>query len=212
MPRRCNAFTNPSTNSYKRLVPGYEAPVLLAYSSRNRSASCRIPHTSEPQGQARRSALPRSDGEPLSRASRPCSWRASTASPTRSIPADAMDKNLYDLPPAELSQDPDGVRLACGSARQPRQADHDFLTKGGVFTKDQIDSYIDLKQEEQDRYRDDAASGRVRHVLFGVSGVKSPCDFEAGHASVRPFCFPLAFICCVHGSCNARPAAVLWLP
>ena len=146
-----NAFTNPSTNSYKRLVPGYEAPVLLAYSSRNRSASCRIPHTSNPKAKRVEVRFPDPTANPYL-----CFSAVVMAGldgiANKMHPGPAMDKNLYDLPPQELSQIP----TVCGSLQEALdslKADHDFLTKGGVFTKDQIESYIDLKQEEQDRYR-----------------------------------------------------------
>ena len=141
-----NAFTNPTTNSYKRLIPGFEAPVLLAYSARNRSASCRIPIVSSPKAQARRSALPRSGGQPLSRLA--AMLMAGLDGIQNKIhPGDPMDKNLYDLPPEELKD----VPTVCGSLREALEnlrADHAFLLKGDVFTKDLIDSYIDLKYEE----------------------------------------------------------------
>ncbi len=146
-----NAFTNPSTNSYKRLVPGYEAPVLLAYSSRNRSASCRIPHTSNPKAKRVEVRFPDPTANPYL-----CFSAVVMAGldgiANKMHPGPAMDKNLYDLPPQELSQIP----TVCGSLQEAidsLKADHDFLTKGGVYTKDQIEAYIDLKQEEQDRYR-----------------------------------------------------------
>jgi glutamine synthetase len=149
--KACNAFTNPSTNSYKRLVPGYEAPVLLAYSSRNRSASCRIPHTSNPKAKRVEVRFPDPAANPY------LAFSALLMAGLDGIqnkihPGEAMDKNLYDLPPAELAQ----VPTVCGSldeAIASLEKDHEFLTKGGVFSKDQIESYLDLKREESDRYR-----------------------------------------------------------
>ncbi len=146
-----NAFTNPSTNSYKRIVPGYEAPVLLAYSSRNRSASCRIPFTSNPKAKRVEVRFPDPTANPY------LGFSAIIMAGLDGIvnkihPGPAMDKNLYDLPPAELAK----VPTVCGSLQEAidsLRADHDYLIKGGVFSVDQIESYLDLKQEEQDRYR-----------------------------------------------------------
>jgi glutamine synthetase len=147
--KACNAFTNPSTNSYKRLVPGYEAPVLLAYSSRNRSASCRIPHTSNPKAKRVEVRFPDPAANPyLCFAALLMAGLDGIANKIH--PGEAMDKNLYDLPPAELKQ----VPTVCGSLREALAAldkDRDFLKKGGVFSDDQIDSYIDLKMEENMR-------------------------------------------------------------
>jgi glutamine synthetase len=148
--KACNAFTNPSTNSYKRLVPGYEAPVLLAYSSRNRSASCRIPHTSNPKAKRVEVRFPDPAANPYLAFS--ALLMAGLDGIVNKIhPGDAMDKNLYDLPPAEL----EGIPTVCGSLREALSTldkDREFLKKGGVFTDDQIDSYIDLKMEENMRY------------------------------------------------------------
>jgi glutamine synthetase len=146
-----NAFTNPSTNSYKRLVPGYEAPVLLAYSSRNRSASCRIPYTANPKAKRVEVRFPDPTANPY------LCFSAIIMAGLDGIvnklhPGPAMDKNLYDLPPAELAK----VPTVCGSLQEAidsLSSDHEFLLKGGVFSKDQIESYLELKQEEQDRYR-----------------------------------------------------------
>jgi glutamine synthetase len=145
-----NALTNPSTNSYKRLVPGYEAPVLLAYSARNRSASCRIPYTSSPKAKRLEVRFPDPTANP---------YLAFTAMlmagldgiRNRIHPGDPMDKDLYDLPPAELKEIP----TVCGSLREALgalDADRDFLKAGGVFDDDQIDSYIELKWTENMRY------------------------------------------------------------
>ena len=144
--RALNAFTNPSTNSYKRLVPGFEAPVLLAYSSRNRSASCRIPFGSSPKAKRVEIRFPDPTANP---------YLAYTAMLMAGIdgiknkihPGDPMDKNLYDLPPEELAE----VPTVCGSLREAATAlaeDYEFLLAGDVFTKDQIDAYLDLKWEE----------------------------------------------------------------
>ena len=146
-----NAFTNPSTNSYKRLVPGYEAPVLLAYSSRNRSASCRIPYTANPKAKRVEVRFPDPTANPY------LAFSAIIMAGLDGImnkihPGPAMDKDLYHLPKAELAK----VPTVCGSLQEAidsLKADHAFLLKGNVFSKDQIDSYLDLKQEEQDRYR-----------------------------------------------------------
>jgi len=146
-----NAFTNPSTNSYKRLVPGYEAPVLLAYSARNRSASCRIPFTANPKAKRVEVRFPDPTANPYLAFS--AIIMAGLDGITNKIhPGPAMDKDLYHLPPAELAKIP----TVCGSLQEAidsLKADHGFLTKGNVFSVDQIESYLDLKQEEQDRYR-----------------------------------------------------------
>ncbi len=142
-----NAFTNPTTNSYKRLVPGFEAPVLLAYSARNRSASCRIPYGAGEKAKRVEFRFPDALANPY------LSFAALLMAGLDGIenkihPGDAMDKNLYDLPPAELAN----VPTVCGSLREALEAleeDHEFLLKGDVFSKDQIDAYAELKWEEQ---------------------------------------------------------------
>ncbi|TPG13522.1 type I glutamate--ammonia ligase [Sphingomonas oligophenolica] len=145
-----NAFTNPTTNSYKRLVPGYEAPVLLAYSARNRSASCRIPYGTGPKAKRVEVRFPDAMANPY------LAYAALMMAGLDGIqnkihPGEAMDKNLYDLPPAELAE----VPTVCASLREALDclsADHDFLLKGDVFTKDQIDSYVELKMEDVVRW------------------------------------------------------------
>jgi glutamine synthetase len=141
-----NAFSNPTTNSYKRLVPGFEAPVLLAYSARNRSASCRIPFGQSPKAKRVEIRFP----DPL--ANPYLAFAAMLMAGVDGIrnklhPGDAMDKDLYELPPEELKDIP----TVCGSLREALaslDADRDFLKAGGVFDDDQIDSYIDLKMTE----------------------------------------------------------------
>jgi len=148
--RALNAFTNPSTNSYKRLVPGYEAPVLLAYSARNRSASCRIPYVASPKGKRVEVRFPDPTANPY------LAFAAMLMAGLDGIqnkihPGDPMDKNLYDLPAEELSNIP----TVCHSLREALDslnADRDFLTKGDVFTNDQLDAYIELKMEEVERF------------------------------------------------------------
>lgn len=141
-----NAFTNASTNSYKRLIPGYEAPVLLAYSSRNRSASCRIPFVNSPKGKRVEVRFPDATANPY------LAFSAMLMAGLDGIrnkihPGEAMDKDLYDLPPEELTEIP----TVCGSLREALDSldkDRDYLTQGDVFTNDQIDAYIELKMEE----------------------------------------------------------------
>ena len=141
-----NAFTNPTTNSYKRLIPGFEAPVLLAYSARNRSASCRIPFSNSPNG--KRVEVRFSDAMANPYLAFSAMMLAGLDGIQNKInPGDAMDKDLYDLPPEELSD----VPTVCGSLREAMEsldADRDFLKKGDVFSDDQIDAYMDLKWEE----------------------------------------------------------------
>ncbi len=141
-----NAFTNASTNSYKRLIPGFEAPVLLAYSARNRSASIRIPYSVSPKGKRIEVRFPDPTANPY------FSFAAMLMAGIDGIqnkihPGEAMDKNLYDLPPEELKN----VPTVCGSLREALEAlskDREFLKKGGVFTDDLIDGYIELKMKE----------------------------------------------------------------
>ncbi|URD62061.1 type I glutamate--ammonia ligase [Sphingomonas sp. KRR8] len=148
--RALNAFTNPTTNSYKRLVPGFEAPVLLAYSSRNRSASCRIPYGAGEKSKRVEFRFPDAMANPYL-AYAAILMAGLDGIQNRIHPGEAMDKNLYDLPPAELVN----VPTVCGSLREALSslaADKDFLLKGDVFTADQIDAYIDLKWEEVMRW------------------------------------------------------------
>ena len=145
-----NAFTNPTTNSYKRLVPGFEAPVLLAYSSRNRSASCRIPYGTGEKAKRVEFRFPDAMANPY------LCYSALLMAGLDGIqnkihPGEAMDKNLYDLPPEELKE----VPTVCGSLREALDAlaaDHDFLLKGDVFLKDQIEAYIELKWDDVIRW------------------------------------------------------------
>ena len=148
--RAVNAFTNPTTNSYKRLVPGYEAPVLLAYSARNRSASCRIPHTTSPKGKRVEVRFPDPAANPY------LAFAALLMAGLDGIenkinPGEAMDKNLYDLPPAELEKIPHVCR-SLREAMEHLDGGRDFLKKGGVFTDDMIDGYIELKMQEIERF------------------------------------------------------------
>jgi glutamine synthetase len=145
-----NAFSNPTTNSYKRLVPGFEAPVLLAYSARNRSASCRIPYTTSPKAKRVEVRFP----DPLAN---PYLCFASLLMAgldgikNKIDPGQAMDKDLYDLPPKELKKIP----TVCGSLREALQSldkDRGFLKAGEVFDDDFIDSYIELKMQEVIRF------------------------------------------------------------
>ena len=160
-----NAFTNPSTNSYKRLIPGFEAPVLLAYSARNRSASCRIPFATNPKGKRVEVRFPDGTCNPY------LGFAAMLMAGLDGIqnkihPGDAIDKNLYDLPPEELQN----VPTVCGSLREALDAldaDRDFLKKGEVFTDDLIDGYIQLKWEE----------------VYNIEHTPHPVEFEMYYSS-----------------------------
>jgi glutamine synthetase len=148
--RTINAFANPTTNSYKRLVPGFEAPVLLAYSVRNRSAGCRIPLASSPKGKRVEVRYPDPCANPY------LAFSAMLMAGLDGIqskldPGPAVDKDLYDLPPKELKKIP----TVCGSLREALQnldKDREFLKKGDVFSDDFIDSYMDLKTQEIIRF------------------------------------------------------------
>jgi glutamine synthetase len=141
-----NAFSNATTNSYKRLVPGYEAPVLLAYSARNRSASVRIPWCANPKGKRIEVRFPDPASNPYLTFT--ALMMAGLDGITKKIdPGPSMDKDLYSLPPEELKNIP----TVCGSLREALSsldADRDFLKAGGVMDDDFIDSYIDLKMED----------------------------------------------------------------
>ena len=146
-----NAFTNPSTNSYKRLVPGYEAPTILAYSARNRSASIRIPYISNPKGRRIEVRFPDSMANPYLAFSA-MAMAAMDGIQNKLHPGDAMDKDLYDLPPEEEKQ----LKLVAFSLEEALSAldeDRAFLKAGDVFSDDLIDAYIDLKMENVTRLR-----------------------------------------------------------
>lgn len=149
--RAINAFTNSTTNSYKRLVPGFEAPVMLAYSARNRSASCRIPWVSSPKARRIEIRFP----DPMN-----SGYLAFTALLMAGLdgirnkidPGAPMDKDLYDLPPEESKSIPQ----VCHSLDQALEAldkDREFLKAGGVMTDDMIDGYIELKMQEVTKFR-----------------------------------------------------------
>lgn len=147
--RALNAFTNASTNSYKRLVPGFEAPVMLAYSARNRSASIRIPWVNNPKGRRVETRFPDPAANPYL-----CFAALMMAGldgiKNKIHPGDAMDKDLYDLP-AEEAKDIPTVSHTLTMALDALEADHDFLTTGDVFTQDMLDGYIELKRGEIER-------------------------------------------------------------
>ncbi len=147
--RAINAFANASTNSYKRLIPGFEAPVMLAYSARNRSASIRIPYVSSPKG--RRIEVRFGDPSANPYLMFAAMLMAGIDGIQNKIhPGDAADKDLYDLPPEEAAEIP----TVCSSLDQALKCldeDRAFLTTGGVFTDDAIDAYIALKEEEVER-------------------------------------------------------------
>ncbi len=149
--RALNAFTNGSTNSYKRLVPGFEAPVMLAYSARNRSASIRIPWVSSPKARRIEVRFPDPTANPY------LAFSAMLMAGLDGIknkihPGDPLDKDLYDLPPEEAAEIPT-VASSLEMALDALDADREFLLDGGVFSDDMIDGYIDLKMEEVDRLR-----------------------------------------------------------
>ena len=146
-----NAITNASTNSYKRLVPGFEAPVMLAYSARNRSASIRIPFVSNPRGRRIEVRFPDSTANPY------LAFSALLLAGLDGIqnkihPGEALDKDLYDLPPEEEKLIPQ-VAFSLDEALEALDKDREFLTRGGVFTDDAIDSYIALKKQDVERLR-----------------------------------------------------------
>jgi glutamine synthetase len=146
-----NAITNASTNSYKRLVPGFEAPVMLAYSARNRSASIRIPYVVNPKGRRIEVRFPDSTANPY------LAFSAMLMAGIDGIqnkihPGEAMDKDLYDLPPEEEAAIPQ-VAFSFDEALEALDKDREFLTRGGVFTDEAIDGYIDLKKQDVTRLR-----------------------------------------------------------
>jgi len=147
--RALNAFTNGSTNSYKRLVPGFEAPVMLAYSARNRSASIRIPYEPSPKGKRIEVRFPDPTANPY------LAFAALLMAGLDGIknkihPGDAADKDLYDLPAEEALAIPT-VCSSLSQALEALDADRSFLTEGGVFSDDMIDAYIELKQQDVTR-------------------------------------------------------------
>ncbi|MES0874714.1 glutamate--ammonia ligase [Sinimarinibacterium thermocellulolyticum] len=146
-----NAFTNPGTNSYKRLVPGFEAPVMLAYSARNRSASIRIPYVSNPKGRRIEVRFPDSLANPYF-AFAAMMMAGLDGIQNKIHPGDPSDKDLYHLPPEEDKKIP-RVCHSLDMALDALDKDREFLKAGGVFTDDLIDAYIDLKMQEVTRFR-----------------------------------------------------------
>jgi glutamine synthetase len=157
-----NAFSNPGTNSYKRLIPGFEAPVMLAYSARNRSASIRIPYVASPKGKRVEARFADPIANPY------LCFAAMLMAGLDGVknkihPGDAADKDLYDLPAEEAAEIPQ-VAGSLREALECLKADQEFLTQGGVFTEDMIDAYIDLKME--DVYRVEHTTHPVEFDLY----------------------------------------------
>jgi glutamine synthetase len=146
-----NAITNPGTNSYKRLVPHYEAPVKLAYSAKNRSASIRIPFVASTKARRIETRFPDPIANPYLAFSA-LMMAGLDGIQNKIHPGDPADKNLYDLPPEEDAKIP----TVCSSLEQALEyldKDREFLTRGGVFSNEMIDAYIALKYEEVQRFR-----------------------------------------------------------
>jgi glutamine synthetase len=148
--RALNAFTNSSTNSYKRLVPGYEAPVLMAYSARNRSAACRIPYTTNPKGKRVEMRFPDGLSNPYL-AFAAIMMAGLDGVKNKINPGAALDANLYELPAQQLQQIP-SVCTNLREAIAALKADHQFLLDGNVFSKELINSYVQLKLDECQTY------------------------------------------------------------
>jgi len=155
-----NAFTNPSTNSYRRLVPGFEAPEFLAYSARNRSAGIRIPHVNNPRARRIEVRFPDPTANPYLAFSAML-MAGLDGIKNKILPGEPMDKDLYDLPPEE-ARDISKVCSSLGEALDALNKDREFLTVGEVFSDSMIDAYIDIKREEIQR----------------VSLVPHPMEFE----------------------------------
>ena len=160
-----NAFSNATTNSYKRLIPGFEAPVLLAYSARNRSASCRIPITLNKKGARCEIRFPDASGNPY------LSFAAMLMAGLDGIknkinPGKPLDEDLYALPEDKVKNIP----TVCGSLREAMESldrDRGFLKQGGVFSDDQIDAFIALKFEE----------------IYNLEHTPHPMEFEMYYSS-----------------------------
>jgi len=149
--RALNAFTNPGTNSYKRLVPGFEAPILLAYSGKNRSASIRIPYAPNPKARRIELRFPDPSANPYLAFSA-CLMAGLDGILNKIDPGEAAEKDLYDLPPEEEAKIP----TVCHSLEQALEEldkDREFLKAGGVFTDAAIDDYINLKMEHVTQLR-----------------------------------------------------------
>jgi len=146
-----NAITNPGTNSYKRLVPGFEAPINLAYSARNRSASCRIPYVASDKGRRVEVRFPDPTANPYL-----CFAALLMAGldgvQNKIHPGDPLDKNLYDLEPEEAAKVPHPC-ASLDEALENLDKDREFLTRGGVFSNDMLDAYMELKMEEVTLFR-----------------------------------------------------------
>ena len=149
--RALNAITNPGTNSYKRLVPGFEAPVKLAYSARNRSASIRVPFVQSEKGRRIEVRFPDPTANPYL-AFAALMMAGLDGVQNKIHPGDPSDKNLYDLPPEEDAKSPT-VCSSLDQALEHLDKDREFLTRGGVFSNDMIDAYIELKMQEVTRFR-----------------------------------------------------------